>query len=89
VARPESRAFAAAVRPIGTESPFGLPVVRPGDYLIAAVAPEDVSEPLASVVRRVAPVAQRITLAPGEQRAIELDLVRAARDPNLRLRQTR
>jgi Carboxypeptidase regulatory-like domain len=71
----------AAVRPIGAEGPFGLPLVRPGDYLIAAVAPEDVSEPQASVARRVAPVAQRITLAAGEHRTIELDLVRASRGP--------
>jgi hypothetical protein len=55
--------------------------VRPGDYLIAVVAPEDVSEPQASVARRVAPVAQRITLAAGEHRTIELDLVRASRGP--------
>jgi hypothetical protein len=71
----------AVVRPIGAEGPFGLPLVRPGDYLIAAVAPEDVSEPQASVARRVAPVAQRITLAAGEHRAIELDVVRASRGP--------
>lgn len=66
----------AAFRPIDFEGPFGLPIVRPGDYLIAAVAPEDAYGPSSSVVSRLAGVAQRITLAPGEHRVIELDLVR-------------
>ena len=63
-------------RPIDAEGPFGLPVVRPGDYLIAAVSPEDTYGPPASVVARIARVAQRITLAPDERRVVELDLVR-------------
>jgi hypothetical protein len=66
----------AVFRPIDAEGPFGLPIVRPGDYLIAAVAPEDAYGPAARVVSRLAPVARRITLAPGERRTIELDLVR-------------
>ncbi len=69
----------AAFRPIRAEGPFGLPLVRPGNYLIAAVAPEDTFGPVASVVPRVARVAQRITLSPGEQRVVELDLVRPSR----------
>jgi hypothetical protein len=66
----------AAFRPIDADARFGLPVVRPGDYLIAAVAPEDVGQWQASVVRRLARIAQRVTLAPGEHRVVELDLVR-------------
>jgi hypothetical protein len=69
----------AAVRPILAEGSLGLPLVRPGDYLIAAVAPEDVSGTLTSVVPHVARVARRITLAPREHRAIDLDLVRLSR----------
>ena len=69
----------AAVRPIGADGALGLPVVRPGDYLIAAVTADDAAAPLASVAPRVARVAQRISLAPGEHRVIELDLVRPAR----------
>jgi hypothetical protein len=69
----------AAFGPIRAEGSFGLPLVRPGDYLIAAVAPEDAYGPPASVVARIARVAQRITLAPGQRRAIELDLVRPSR----------
>jgi hypothetical protein len=63
-------------RPFEPEGPLGLPLVRAGDYLIAAVAPEDMYGPLAKVVPRVARVATRITLAPGEHRVIDLDIVR-------------
>lgn len=66
----------ALFRPIDAEGPFGLPVVRPGDYLIAALALEDASGPPASLVPRIARVASRIRLAPDEHRVIELDLVR-------------
>jgi hypothetical protein len=66
----------AAFRPIDAEGPFGLPIVRPGDYLVAAIPPEDAIGNQATVIRRIARVAQRITLAPGEHRVIELDLVR-------------
>ena len=66
----------AAFRPIDGEGPFGLPLVRPGDYLIAAITREDASGNPASIARRLVRVAQRITLAPGENRVVELDIVR-------------
>ena len=66
----------AAFRPIDAEGPFGLPLVRPGEYLIAAISNEDAAGDPFSVVRRLVRVAKRITLVPGEQRVIELDLVR-------------
>lgn len=66
----------AAFRPIDAAGRFGLPLVRPGDYLIAAITREDAAGNQSSIVRRLMRVAQRITLAPGEQRVIELDLVR-------------
>jgi len=66
----------AAFRPIDAVGPFGLPLVRPGDYLIAAITKEDAAESPSATVRRLVRVAQRITLAPGEQRVIELDVVR-------------
>lgn len=65
----------AAFRPIDAEGPFGLPLVRPGDDLIAAITKEDAAGNPLSIVHRLLRVAQRITLAPGEQRVIELDLV--------------
>jgi len=66
----------AVFRPIDGEAPFGLPPVRPGDYLIAAITADVSAGPPSSVARRLMRVAQRITLAPGEHRVIELDIVR-------------
>jgi hypothetical protein len=66
----------AAFRPIDAEGPFGLPLVRPGDYLIAAITTEDAAGNPSAIARRLVRVAQRITLAPGEYRVIDLDLVR-------------
>jgi Carboxypeptidase regulatory-like domain len=65
--------------PVGSDGTFRLPLVRAGEYLILALAPEDMPNLMmagTSAYERFAKVAEKIVLSENEERSVELRPIR-------------